>query len=210
MIVHGRRNPFVASEGILPMLLMVVLAVVLGRYVSPWYSLLPAVLLGFMYLLFRDPTRDVPPVALGLVSPVDGEVVEVEKTDQCVVQGEAYRIRIRINSLGAYTARSPMEGQVMNLHSRSEGVGPDCPANALWVRNDEGNNMVMQFHGYRLGLAPRSFVRIGERIGQGHRCAYLRLAEFADVYLPIAGKVLVEPGQRVMAGADVIGMVPRP
>ncbi|MGB5256538.1 MAG: hypothetical protein WBN44_04735 [Woeseiaceae bacterium] len=206
----GRRNPLVASEGILPMLLMVVLAVVLVRYSSPWFALLPAVLLGFMFLLFRDPQRDVPPVALGLVSPVDGEVVEVEKTDQCVVQGEAHRIRIRINSLGAYTARSPMEGRVMNLHSSTEGVGPDCPANALWVRNDEGDNMVMQFHGYRLGLAPRSFVRIGERVGQGHRCAYLRLTQFVDVYLPIAGKVLVKPGQTVTAGADVIGMVPRP
>lgn len=208
--MHGRRNKFVASEGILPMLLVAVIAIALVRYTSPWLAVVPAVLLVLMYLLFRDPERDVPSVALGLVSPVDGEVVLVEKTDRCVVQGDAYRIRIRINSLGAYTARSPMEGQVMNLHSSTEGVGPDCPANALWVRNDEGDNIVLQFHGYRLGLAPRSFVRIGERVGQGHRCAYLRLAEFADVYLPISGKVLVEPGQSVTAGADVIGSVPRP
>ena len=208
--MHVRRNPFVASEGVLPMLLMGVIAVALVRYASPWYAVFPTALVGLMYLLFRDPARDVPSVALGLVSPVDGEVVAVEATDQCVVQGEAYRIRIRINSLGAYTARSPMEGRVMNLHSSTEGVGPDCPANALWVRNDEGDNIVMQFHGYRLGLAPRSFVRIGERIGQGHRCAYRRLARFADVYVPAAGKVLVEAGQTVKAGADVIGMVPRP
>lgn len=208
--MHRRRNPFVASEGILPMLLMVVVAVWLIRYSSPWYALLPAVLFALMYLLFRDPRREVPPVALGLVSPVDGEVVLVEQTDQCVVQGDAYRIRIRINSLGTYTARSPMEGRVMNLHSSSEGVGPDCPANALWVRNDEGDNVVLQFHGYRWGIAPRSFIRIGERVGQGHRCAYLRLARFADVYMPIAGKVLVEQGRPVVAGSDLIGMVPRP
>lgn len=187
-----------------------VITAVLLRYSSPWYAILPAVLFAILYLLFRDPQRNVPSVALGLVSPVDGEVVLVEKTDQCVVQGEAYRIRFRIDSLGAYTARSPMEGRVMNLHSSTEGVGPDCPANALWVRNDEGDNVVLQFHGYRLGLAPRSFVRIGERVGQGHRCAYLRLARFADVYMPIAGKVLVEPGQVVTAGSDLIGMVPRP
>lgn len=208
--MHGRRNPFVASEGVLPMFLMFVLTVVLARYSEPWFALLPAILLVLMFLLFRDPTRDVPSVALGLVSPVDGEVVLVESTDKCVVQGEAYRVRIRINSLGTYTARSPMEGQVMNLHSSTEGVGPDCPANALWVRNDEGDSIVLQFHGYRLGLAPRSFIKIGERVGQGHRCAYLRLAQFADVYLPIAGKVLVEPGQRITAGSDLIGSVPHP
>ncbi len=208
--MHGRRNQLIASEGILPMLLMAVLGVVLIRFFDPWLALLPGALFVLMFLLFRDPHRDVPSVALGLVSPVDGEVVLVETTDQCVVQGEAYRIRIRINSLGTYSARSPMEGRVMNLHSSEQGVGPDCPTNALWVRNDEGDNVVLQFHGYRLGLAPRSFVRIGERVGQGHRCAYLRLAQFADVYMPIAGKVLVEPGQRVTAGADLIGTVPHP
>lgn len=192
------------------MLLMVVLVAVLIRYADPWYALLPAILFVLMFLLFRDPLRDVPSVALGLVSPVDGEVVQVDTTNQCVVQGDAYRIRIRINSLGTYTARSPMEGRVMNLHSSVDGVGPDCPANALWLRSDEGDDVVLQFHGYRLGLAPRSFIRIGERVGQGHRCAYLRLAKFAEIYMPISGKVLVEPGQRVVAGADVIGTVPHP
>lgn len=192
------------------MLLMAVIAAVLLRYAEPWYALLPAILFVLMYLLFRDPIREGPSVALGLVSPVDGEVTVVETTTQCVVQGDAYRVRIRINSLGTYTARSPMEGRVMNLHSSTEGVGPDCPANALWVRNDEGENMVLQFDGYRLGLAPRSFVRIGERVGQGQRCAYLRLAQFADVFMPVDGRVLVKPGDVVTAGVDLIGTVPRP
>ena len=36
------------------------------------------------------------------------------------------------------------------------------------------------------------------------------LTKFADVYMPINGKVVVEPGQRVIAGTDLIGTVPRP
>lgn len=191
------------------MLLVVVVGVLLIRYSNPWFAMLPAILLVFMFLLFRDPPRGGPSVALGVVSPTDGEVVSVEQTDRCVVQGEAHLVRIRVDSLGTYTARSPVEGKVMDLHSSAEGVGPGCPANALWVQTDEGQSVVLQFNGYRLGIAPRSFVRFGERIGQGHRCAYLRLTQFADVYLPINGKVVVEPGQRVVAGTDLIGMVPR-
>lgn len=206
----GRRNPFIAGEGIFPIILMVVAGVLLIRYFDPWYALIPAIILVFMYFLFRDPIRGGPSVALGVISPADGEVVSVDKTDKCVVQGNAHRVRIRINSLGSYTARSPIEGKVMNLHSPEHGVGPDCPANALWVKTDEGDDVVLRFHGYRLGLAPKSFVRFGERIGQGHRCAYLRLARFADVYMPIDGKVLVEPGQQVVAGRDLIGTVPHP
>jgi len=192
------------------MVLVAAAALFIIRDYGPWYAMLPGLVLIFMYLLFRDPPREVPSVALGVVSPADGEVVEIGTTDKCVVQGEAHMIRIRISCLGTYTARSPVEGKVMDLHSSTEGVGPECPANALWVQTDEGDSVVLQFQGYRFGLAPRSFIRFGERIGQGHRCAYLRLARFAEVYMPIDGKVLVQPGQQVVAGSDLIGTVPHP
>ncbi len=208
--MYVRRNPLIAHEGIIPMLLVLAAGGLLVRYVDPWFAIAAGAVFVFMFFLFRDPDRDVPSVALGVVSPVDGEVEIVDTTDKCVVQGEAYRIRIRIDTFGTYTARSPMEGRVMDLHSRDEGVGPECPANALWLRNDEGDSVVLQFNGYRLGLPPRSFDRFGERVGQGHRCAYLRLARFADIYMPINGNILVEPGQKVMAGSDLIGTVPHP
>jgi len=180
------------------------------RFLDPWLALLPLVLFVFLFLLFRDPRRYVPPAALGIVSPVDGEVVAVETTDQCVVQGEAHCVRIRIDALGTYTARSPIEGRVMDLHSRVEGVGPDCPTNALWLETDEGDSVVLQFHEYRFGLPPKSFIRLGERVGQGQRCAYVRLARFAEVYLPLDGKVDVVVGQKLIAGSDLIGAVPHP
>ena len=208
-VVHGKRNPFIAQEGILPIALVVAAGVALVGYSNPWFALVPVILLVLLVLLFRDPIRDVPSVALGVISPADGTVVAVEVTDVCVVQGEAHLIRIRVNSLGTYTARSPIEGKVMDLQSAAEGVGPDCPANALWIQTDEGENVVLQFQSYRFGLAPKSFIRFGERIGQGHRCAYLRLAQYAEVYMPINSKVLVTPGQQVVAGTDLIGTLTR-
>jgi phosphatidylserine decarboxylase len=206
--MHGRRNPFVANEGILPLLLAALLCAYLLRYHDAWLALIPAVIFVLLFLLFRDPRRDVPPVALGIVSPVDGRVVEVDATDRCVVQGEAHKIRILVNPLGTYTARSPIEGRVMDLASRTEGVGSGCPANALWIETDEGKSVVLQFHDFPFGLAPRSFVGLGERLGQGQRCANIRLARVAEVYLPIDGKIHVEAGQRIKAGSDVIAAVP--
>jgi phosphatidylserine decarboxylase len=207
--MHARRNPFIANEGVLPMVLVAVAAALLFSYVSPQAAIVPGVLLFLMFLLFRDPRRAVPAVALGVVSPVDGEVVSIEKTDDCVIQGEAYRIRIRVNWFGAYTARSPVEGKVMNLRSRLQETGQKCPENAMWLLTDEGDNVILQFHGHRFWLAPRAFIGFGERVGQGHRCAYLRLSRYADVYLPIAGRVHVKTGDHVRAGSDVIGAVPR-
>ncbi|MDH5305492.1 MAG: hypothetical protein OEW64_15500, partial [Gammaproteobacteria bacterium] len=82
--------------------------------------------------------------------------------------------------------------------------------NSLWVQTDEGDDVLLQFNGYRLGLAPRALRDYGERLGQGERCAYLRLTRFAEVLLPVTGQVLVHPGQIVVAGADLIAQLPRP
>ena len=208
--MHGQNNPFVAREGIPFLVLAVAVAVLAVRYQEWYLAIAPAIVFVLLFLLFRDPHRDVPPVALGIVSPVDGKIVEVTTTEECVVQGEAYRIKIRVNAFGAYTARSPVEGRIMDLQSKLSGVGTGCPANALWVETDEGSSVVLRFLDYRFGLAPRSFVNLGERLGMGQRCAYIRLARFAEVYLPINGKILVQAGQNVKAGADLIGAVPHP
>lgn len=205
--MRDQNTPLIAREGIPFIALCLVLVPFALRYFAPWVVILPLAAAVLLLLLFRDPRRAVPPVALGVVSPVDGEVVDVDTTNRCVVQGEAYRIRICIDHLGTYSARSPVEGWVMDLSSRA-GVGAECPVNALWIETDEGRSVVLQFHDYRFGLAPRAFLQFGERVGQGQRCAYIRLARYAEVFLPIAGRVSVEPGQRIRAGVDLIGAVP--
>jgi phosphatidylserine decarboxylase len=197
--LHGRRNPFVAQEGLPFLLLALAATVVLVRYHEIWTALFPAVIFVALYLLFRDPLRAVPPVALGVVSPVDGRVVEVRRLDEGRLGVAVHCVLIRVNSFGTYTARSPIEGKIMDLGKK-----------ALWVQTDEGDDVVLTFRGYRLGLAPRSFARFGERLGQGQRCAYLRLTRFAEVQLPITGKVQVAEGQRVVAGNDLLGSVPNP
>ncbi len=168
----------------------------------------PAAVFAALYLVFRDANRLVPPSALGVVSPVDGEVVAVDVAEGGVLQGRAQRIVIRIDGLGTYTARSPVEGRVRDLQTTERAA--DYPRNALWLRTDEGDDVVLKFSGYRFGLPPRSLARYGERLGQGARCAYLRLTRFAELHLPDTSRVLVEPGQVLRAGSDLIARLPPP
>jgi phosphatidylserine decarboxylase len=197
--LHGRRNPFVAREGVPYLLLVVAIAILLIRYSDPLYFFIPAALFVFLYLIFRDPHRLVPSVALGVFSPVDGEVVTVDRIEAGETGEPALRVVIAVDSLGTYTARSPVEGMIKDLGRKG-----------LWLQTDEGEDVVLKFSGNRLGLAPRAFAKYGERLGQGQRCAYLRLTRRAEVQLPANGKVLVEPGQVLIAGTDVIGNVPSP
>ncbi|MEJ2128979.1 MAG: hypothetical protein P8X81_09035 [Woeseiaceae bacterium] len=208
--MEGRRNPFVAQEGI-PFLVVVAIVFVLSlRFLDIAVAIASALLFFVLILIFRDPRRSIPASPLGVVSPVDGHVVSVDLADKGVFHGEAHRIRIRINSFGTYTARAPVEGKILDLRTASGGAVTDYTTNALWLQTDEGDNVILQFDGYRFGLAPKSFIRFGERVGQGQRCAYLRLTRFAELHLPIASTILVRPGQVVEAGSDLIGKVPHP
>lgn len=194
-----------AREGA-PFLLTAAVASALAyQFGYPLVSVLAAVIFVLLVLVFRDPPREIPASPLGIVSPVDGTVISVELADKGVLQGEAHRILIRISSLGTYTARSPTEGQVKDLRSVEGSRVADYQTHALWVRTDEGDDIVLQFHGYRFGLPPSSFIGIGERVGQGQRCAYLRLTRVAELHLPIETKILVEPGEALVAGTSLIG-----
>ena len=208
--MEGRRNPFIAREG-LPFVLLAALAAGLAlHYLGVAIGIAAGLLFFVLVLIFRDPRRGIPASPLGVVSPVDGQVIGVDLLDKGVLHGEAHRVQIRINSFGTYTARAPIEGKIMDLRSVNGGDVVDYRTNALWIQTDEGDDVVLQFHGFRLGLAPQSFVRFGERVGQGQRCAYLRLTRFAELHLPIESKILVKPGQVVVAGTDLIGKVPHP
>ena len=206
--MEGRRNPFIAREG-LPDLALTGIAFGLAlRYVDVIFAVAAASLFDILFLVFRDPRREVPASPLGVVSPVDGRVVDVGLTDKGVLHGEAHRVRLAIDSLGTYSARAPVEGKIMDLRSVAGDDVVDYRTNALWIRTDEGHDIVLEFDGYRMGLAPQSFIGFGERVGQGQRCAYLRLTRFAEVHLPIDAKVLVKTGDVLTAGTDLIGKLP--
>lgn len=206
--LKGKRNPFVAREGIPFVIGSIVVAAITWRFFDVVWVLLPVFAFVWIYLIFRDPRRKVPAAPLGVVCPVDGMVTEVGRTSDGVGNTEAHRILIRINSLGTYTSRCPVEGKIMDFAAAQSKLELPVHSSGLWVRTDEDDDVVLSFHGYRFGLAPRAFLRYGERVGQGQRCAYLRLTRIAEVQLPINGRVLVTPGQEVSAGTDLLAKLP--
>ena len=208
--MRDRDNPFVAREGI-PFLVAAVVAIfAVAQFADLIYTLIPAVVLIWVFLVFRDPVRAVPAVPLGVLSPVDGTVVEVGLTDNGALNGEAHRILIKVELLGTYTARCPTEGKIMDFRAAVPESAAVGHSSGFWVKTDEGDDVILQFRGHRFGLAPVAFLGYGERVGQGQRCAYLRLTRLAEVQLPIHSRVQVTPGQKLAAGVDLLAKLPHP
>lgn len=202
-----RQFPLIAREG-WPFILVVLLFLTGSFRLGGMYMVLPCVLLMLLLvLLFRDPHRDVPSKPLAVVSPVDGRVLSIEPTDKGALQRESMRIVIKVNPVGAYTARSPTEGKVLNLMdnltdgSRLLGVG------GLWVRTDERDDVVVLMKGPTARWTrPQCFVGYGERLGQGQRFAFIRLSREAEIYVPVNSRIQVKVGDRVRAGSDILSL----
>ena len=186
-------------------MLVVLLGAAAAWHFDLYWLLAPlAIALVLLVLLFHDPDRIIPADPLAVVSPVDGKVVEVGPADKTLLRREALRIVIRVNSMGAYTARSPIEGKILSLKDNAAAGSRMLGVGGLWVRSDTGDDVVVVLQGPTLIGRPAAMIGYGQRVGQGQRAAYLRLASFAELYLPTSAKVQVRPGERVLAGSSVV------
>ena len=170
-----------------------------------WLWAVPvAVLCLLSFLLFRDPARNIPPLPLAVVAPVDGRITEVTRHIGDALPGEWQKISIKTNPFGAYTVRSPIEGTILDVRDELKNSNQVSTLRGLWVRSEEQDDVVLLFPSRGFGFAPRAFVRYGERVGQGQRFAYLRLATRAEVYLPPTASISMREGDRVQAGTAVL------
>jgi len=198
----------VAGDG-WPYLIIVGLAgLVAYGVIGPLWAI-PFLLLDIaLYFLFRDPWREVPPEPLGALAPIDGKIIDVCQYQDRLLPGHWARITIATSHLGAYTIRAPIEGSIHDVAEEAHVSDAARRPQGMWLRSEEAHDVILMFPGGFRPLGPKAFVRYGERVGQGQRFAYLRLAPRAEVYLPPSSEVRVTAGDRVLAGETILAELP--
>ncbi|HYQ72395.1 MAG TPA: phosphatidylserine decarboxylase [Gammaproteobacteria bacterium] len=197
--------PRVAREG-LWLVLATAFATIVALHFFGLRASLPLWALGLLLLVvFRDPEREIPSQPMAVVSPADGRVTFVGMTRDPCLERDSIRITLQMNPWGVFTTRSPVEGKVLQPPSAPSGTSKP---HGVWLQTDEGHDVFMVMMRGCLRIAPRCYVRIGDRTGQGQRCGFVHLGGPVDVYLPERSRVSVTVGDRVRSGADVIATLP--
>ena len=161
------------------------------------------IVLAVLFFLFRDFHREVPPIPLAVISPVDGKIVSIEQANDPYAEREALVITIQQSYLGEYNFHSAVEGKIQQLWVRKSKNG-DVPALVLWTSTDEDDDAVV-FVDLRSKLKrATTSVHPGERIGQGQRCGLVGVGCKVKVYLPANAKPSIEYGQKVVAGEQIL------
>ena len=159
-----------------------------------------------IFVLGRDPERNVPSHPLGIVSPVDGRVRHMARETDPFLGRPSLAMEIRQGAIAPAILCSPTEGRIVQIWA-----GPEIPGHgegerlAIHLRTDEGDNVVFAVS-RPLGLRGplRWLVQPGERVGQGQRRGLAGWGRRIRVYLPPDSTPTVAEGDAVEAGATLV------
>jgi phosphatidylserine decarboxylase len=169
---------------------------------------------------FRHPNRT-PPTRPGVVvAPADGQVCLIDTVPPPAELGLAPdpvpRISIFLSLLDAHVQRTPVGGEVLAVeHRPGRFHSADLPAasednerNSVVIRTPEGHQVVVV---QIAGLIARRIVcdlHAGDRVAIGDTYGLIRFGSRLDTYLPAGSEVLIESGQRALAGETVLATLP--
>jgi phosphatidylserine decarboxylase len=200
----AREASLIAGEAWWPISVVLALSALSLMLPVPWFAVVGLLFALMLLLLFRDPHRQIPATPLAVLSPVDGEVTAIDVMSEQDAGGRRTVISIRLSLLAAWSIRAPVEGKVMGLRGLKSG-----PSRGLWLRTDENDEVITELDGRSrpYWCRPVAFIRPGERLGQGQRFGYRRLARTARVHIYGPVNVRVSEGDRIRAGADLLAML---
>jgi len=208
--VHSAGYPFIAAG---------LAAAALGRR-HPWARGLGLAAAGANAGFFRHPPRTPPTRPGSVVSPADGLVCLIEEAAPPAELGlgstPVPRISIFLSLFDAHVQRIPVGGEVLAVEHRSGSFhSAELPAasaenerNSVVIRTPEGHNVVVV---QIAGLIARRIIcdlHAGDHVTIGQTYGLIRFGSRLDTYLPAGSEIVIENGQRALAGETVLARLP--
>lgn len=207
-------HPFFAKEG-WPFILCAVCLAVVMSFVWPFVSLFFWVIAGFVLQFFRDPARTIPQEPNAVLSPADGRIVTIERTQDPQLNREAIKVSVFMNVFNVHSNRSPVDGEVTAvnyfagsfLNAALAKASLENERNAVSVRLANGQEITfIQI----AGLVARRilcYAKVGDQLSRGQRYGFIRFGSRVDVYLPLDAQVNVSIGDHVLATETILAQL---
>ncbi|MCP4684752.1 MAG: phosphatidylserine decarboxylase family protein [bacterium] len=211
----------IAREGWTFIIVGVVLTVLLIWAATRWdhwptfaLSLLLGILTIFTAFFFRDPGREIPLIANGLVAPADGKIVAIDTLDTHPhVGGPTLKVSIFLSVFDVHINRVPIGGTIDYVKY--------SPGKFLAAFNDKASLLNEQTEigmtteaGHKVvfkqiaGLIARRIVctlKEKDKVATGDRCGMIRFGSRTDLLVPVDSRLNVGLGDRVKGGTTVMG-----
>lgn len=170
------------------------------------------VLAAFFVFFFRDPNRTTPADPGLVMSPADGRVmIAGGPPGPGAPKGDWRQISIFLSPLDVHVNRTPVEGRVTHVEYHPGKFLPAYKVEAgqlnewteVWFERDGRPIVCRQIVGV---LARRIVCRLkaGDSVTRGQRFGVMKFGSRIDLFVPPDARILVKPGDRVVAGETVL------
>jgi phosphatidylserine decarboxylase len=211
-------HPLIAREGWPFLLIAAAIALLVGLFLGWWWSVPVWLLALFILQFFRDPPREVPADPSAVVSPADGRVVEVSRSQDPYVKREALKVSVFMNVFNVHSNRSPVDGTVKErwyfpgafVNAALDKASLDNERNALWLRTPEGRDVTCVQVAGLIARRILCYVEPGARLERGQRFGFIRFGSRVDLYLPPDAEMKAAIGEKVYAAESVLAWLRTP
>lgn len=170
----------------------------------------------FVCYFFRDPDRVVPDVEGAVVSPADGKVIKIETVEKNPFREETcLKISVFMSVFNVHVNRIPHDGKIQGVKynpgkyftANLDKASSDNEQNALLLETASGKEICFV---QIAGLVARRIICLineGDVMSRGQRFGMICFGSRLDVYLPVDASPAVSVGDKVKAGASILGYV---
>jgi len=209
--LNNYPHPIIAREGWPFVGIAFAAAVLVSFFSGPWSIPLWLIAL-FVLQFFRDPGRVVPQKPGAVLSPADGRIVVVEKTQDPYVDREALKISVFMNVFNVHSNRAPVDGKIEQVryfpgkfvNADLDKASVENERNALTITAADGQIVTCVQVAGLIARRILCYVKAGDLLARGQRYGFIRFGSRVDVYLPLSATPKVSVGDKVSATETIL------
>ncbi len=210
-------HPIIAREGWPFLAVAVVVAILASTFVPGFLSFLAWLVALFVLQFFRDPPRAIPQEAGAVLSPCDGRVIKVERTQDTYGEREAILVSVFMNVFNVHSNRSPLDGTIKKIqyfpgkfvNADLDKASTENERNAVVLKTSDDHIVTFVQVAGLIARRILCYVKVGDVLTKGQRYGFIRFGSRVDVYLPLDAQVKVSIGDKVAATTTILAALPQ-
>ncbi|MDF1559529.1 MAG: phosphatidylserine decarboxylase family protein [Bacteroidales bacterium] len=173
-------------------------------------------LLAFVVLFFRTPSRHVEPDPLLIYAPADGKIVVMEETyENEYFKDNRLQISIFMSPFNMHSNRYPISGSVVytnyqpgkKFHARSPKSSVLNERSTIVVTSENGTEILVRQVAGALARRIVTYSKKGEEVRQGDEIGFIKFGSRVDIFLPPETEPRVQMFKQVRASRTILARV---